>query len=149
MIRYVIALSVLALSACAQPAPLTSEQVQAKVDATLVYQDLQVRDVQQQMMYYNNVLTYGNAVVNCGLRTPQWYTLLQGVYAQQYALVLQRAQLSAAQQAEALRYATAQVQNPSPPPYICWRIQEDTLLPTLDQAVAMHSFEVIAAKQPS
>ena len=62
MIRYVIALSVLALSACAQPAPLTPEQVQAKVDATLVYQDLQVRDVQQQMMYYNNVLTYGNAV---------------------------------------------------------------------------------------
>jgi hypothetical protein len=149
MIRYAIILSVLALTACAQPAPPTPAQVQAKVDATQVYQDLQVRDVQQQMMYYNSVLTYGNAVVNCGLRTPQWYTLLQGVYAQQYAQVLQRVQLNAAQQTEALRYATTQVQNPTPPPYICWRIQEDTLLPTLDQAVATHSFEVIVAKQPS
>jgi len=148
MIRYAIALSVLALTACAQPAPLTPEQAQAKADATQVYQDLQVRDVEQQMMYYNNVLTYGNAVVNCGLRTPQWYTLLQGVYSQQYGLVLQRAQLNPQQETEALNYATAQVQNPTPVPYICWRIQQDTLLPTLDQAVAMHSFEVIAAKQP-
>jgi hypothetical protein len=147
MNRFVIALSVLTLSACAQPAP-SPETAQAKADAQQVYGQLQVRDVQQTMMYYNSVLTYGNAVANCGLRTPQWNTLLKGVYAQQYALVLQQVPLTADQQTEALNYASAHVANPSPPPYICWRIQQDTLLPTLDQAVAQHSFEVIAAKEP-
>ncbi len=111
--------------------------------------DLQTRDVQTQMMYYNNVLTYGNAVVSCGLRTPQWFKLLEGVYSQQYALVLQKLPLNVTQQAQALAYATAHVQNPSPPPYICYRIQQDTLLPTLDQAVATHAFEVAVAKQAS
>jgi hypothetical protein len=147
MNRFAVALSVLALTACAQPAP-TPETAQAKANAQQVYGQLQVRDVQQTMMYYNNVLTYGNAVENCGLRTPQWNTLLKGVYAQQYALVLQRIPLDADQQTEALNYASAHVANPSPPPYICWRIQQDDLLSKLDTAVAQHSFEVIAAKQP-
>ena len=150
MIRFAIALSVLALTACATPPPPESTaSIQAKSDAAQVYQDLQVRYVQQQMMYYNNVLTYGNAVVNCGLRTPRWYTLLQQVYSQQYALELQRVPLNTDQLAQAVSYAAAHVQNPSPPPYICGRIAQDTLLPVLDSAVAMRSFEVAYEKSPT
>jgi hypothetical protein len=149
MIRFAIALSVLTLTACASPPPESPQTAQAKSDAAQVYQDLQVRSVQQQMMTYNNVLTYGNAAVNCGLRTPQWYTLLQQVYGQQYALELQRVPLNASQQAQAASYAAAHVQNPSPPPYICGRIKQDTLLPVLDSAVAMRSFEVAYAKARS
>jgi hypothetical protein len=149
MIRIAIALSVLTLTACASPPPESPQTAQASSDAAQAYQDLQVRYVQQDMMTYNNVLTYGNAVVNCGLRTPQWYTLLQQVYGQQYALELQRVHLNANQQARALSYATAHVQNPSPPPYICGRIAQDTLLPALDSAVAMRSFEVAYEKSPT
>ncbi len=146
MIRIAIALSVLTLTACASPPPESPQTAQAKSDAAQVYQDLQVRYVQQQMMYYNDVLTYGNAAVNCGLRTPQWHTLLQQVYSQQYALLLQQVPLNANQQAQAVSYAAAHVQNPSPPPYICGRIARDTLLPVLDSAVAMRSLEVAYEK---
>jgi hypothetical protein len=139
MIRPAIALSVLALSACAQPpAPPTPQAV----EAIGVYQDLQVKQVQQQMSYYNNVLTYGNAVVSCGIRSPQWYTQLQGVYAYQYGLELQRVPLDPPQQAAVLAHSAAEVQNPSPPPYICSRIQQDPLLISLDAAVAEQSLKV-------
>ncbi len=139
MIRFALAVSVLALSACAQPpAPPTPQAV----EAIQVYQDLQVKSVQQQMSGYNNLLTYGNAAVSCGLRSPQWYTQLQGVYAYQYGLGLQRVPLNPEQQAAVLAHSTAEVQNPSPPPYICARIQKDPLLPALDAAVAEQSLKV-------
>ncbi len=140
MTRFALAVSVLALSACAQqpPAPPTPQAV----EAIQVYQDLQVKSVQRQMSYYNNVLTYGNAVVSCGIRSPQWYTQLQGVYAYQYGLELQRVPLNPEQQAAVLAHSTAEVQNPSPPPYICFRLQQDPLLLSLDAAVAEQSLKV-------
>jgi hypothetical protein len=143
MIRFALAISVLALTACAAPpAPPTPQAI----EATEVYQALQVKNVQQQMTYYNSVLTYGNAVVSCGIRSPQWYTQLQGAYEYQYGLELQRVPLNPAQQAEVFAYSTAQVQNPSPPPYICGRLQNDPLLSSLDDAVAYQSFKVATAK---
>ncbi len=143
MIRIALVLSVLALSACARPPAPPSAQA---IEATRVYQDLQVRNVQQQMSYFNNVLTYGNAVVACGIRSPQWYTQLQGVYEYQYGLELQRVPLNPAQQAAVLAHSDVEVQSPSPPPYICFRIQKDPLLDTLDDAVAEQSFKVATAK---
>jgi hypothetical protein len=143
MIRFALAISVLALSACAQPPAPPTPQAVAAIG---VYQDLQVKQVQRQMSYYNTVLTYGNAVVSCGIRSPEWYTQLQGVYAYQYGLELQRVPLNPSQQAAVLAHSTAEVQNPSPPPYICFRLQQDPLLVSLDQAVAEHSFMVATAK---
>ena len=144
MIRYALAVSVLALSACAQPPP--APPTAQAVEAIQVYQDLQVKNVQQQMSYYNSVLTYGNAVVACGIRSPQWYTQLQGVYGEQYALELQRVPLTAEQQAQVLAHSATEVQNPSPPPYICFRIRQDPLLTSLDAAVAEQSLKVATAQ---
>ena len=125
-----------------RPAPPSAQAI----EATEVYQDLQVKNVQQQMSYYNNVLTYGNALVSCGIRSPQWYTQLQGVYAYQYGLELQRVPLNPAQQAQVLAHSNAEVQYPSPPPYICFRLRQDPLVTSLDDAVAEQSFKVATAK---
>jgi hypothetical protein len=147
MIRFATVISLLAFTAfAASAAPENAVVTPQKAEAAQVYQALQVQDVEQAMLYDDNLITYGYAVVSCGLRTPQWFQLLRGVYAHEYAAELQIVPLNTEQQAQALSYANAHVQNPSPPPYICGRLQQDSTLAALDRAVALRAFEVAAAK---
>ncbi len=73
--------------------------------------------------------------------------MLQNVYSQDYVAELQRNPLTAEQMTQARAYAEAHVENPSPPPYICQRLSEDTALPQLDRAVGLEALIVANTKK--
>lgn len=146
MIRTLTAISMLALTACAATPPPAAPSPQA-IEAMQVYQDLKLQQVEQQMMPDNRRITYGNAVVNCGLRSQQWLNMLQLAYARKYQSVLQRTPLTPDQLVQAKAYADANISNPIPPPYICGRLATDASLPDLDYAVGVQSLIVIAQEQ--
>jgi len=152
MIRYAAALSLFALAACAssQP-PMTQAQIEANNaradEATQVYQNLQLAEFEQQMTDDDKRLTYGFAVVNCGLRNQQWLDMLQTVYAMDYGLEFQRHPLSPEQAAQARAYAEAHISNPSPPPYICGVLSKDSSLTDLDYSVGVESLILASQKK--
>jgi hypothetical protein len=146
MIRILAAISMLALTACAATPPPAAPSPQA-VEAMQVYQDLKLQQVEQQMMPDNRRMTYGNAVVNCGLRSPQWLNMLQLAYARSYQSVLQQTPLTPDQLVQAKAYAEANIANPTPPPYICGRLANDASLPDLDYAAGVESLILISPKK--
>jgi hypothetical protein len=152
MIRYAAALSVLVLAACAQPpSPASEAQIQAANaradEAAQVYQDLQLTQFEQQMTDDDKRLTYGFAVVNCGLRNQQWLDMLQNVYSRDYATEFQRHPLTPEQTAEARAYAESHISNPYPPPYICQLLSTDSSLPDLDYSVGVESLILASEKK--
>lgn len=143
MIRIAPALSLLglaclALAACAAkpPAPPAPQAVVGDQ----VYQDLKLQHFEQQMLTDDNKLTYGNAVVACGLRSQQWLTVLQTVYLRDYSTELQKIPLSYQQAVAARTYAGEHMQQPTPPELICNMMEKDTALADLDFAVAAESY---------
>lgn len=154
MIRYAAALALLALAACAgQPAKpaLSAAQIQAinakAEEAAQVYQTLQLREFEQQMLDDDKRLTYGYAVVNCGLRDQQWMDMLKEVYARDYRAEFQRHPLTPEQEAEAKAYAEAHISNPYPPPYICGRLAQDYSLSDLDYSVGVEALILASEKK--
>lgn len=151
MIRLTAALFLLALAACAStPAenPAQTAAINARADeAAEVYQDLQLVAFEQQMTDDDKRVTYGFAVVNCGLRDQHWMDMLRGVYARDYEVEFQQHPLTPAQQAQAKAYAEAQISDPSPPPYICQRLSEDSTLADLDYSIGVESLLLAAEKK--
>jgi len=151
MIRYAAALSILALSACASSPAISPAQIQAinaKADeGAQAYQNLQLAEFDQQMRGDDDRLTYGFAVVNCGLRDRQWLDMLQSVYATDYEAEFQRHPLTPAQEAQARAYAEAHISNPSPPPYICGRLSKDSSLADLDFSIGVESLLLASQKK--
>jgi hypothetical protein len=152
MIRYAAALSLLALAACAShPPPESQAQIQfdnaRAAEATQVYQALTLAEFEQQMTGDDKQLTYGFAVVNCGLRSQQWLDMLQNVYARDYAQEFRRHPLTPEQAAQARAYAEAHISNPFPPPYICGRLSTDSALAGLDYSVGVESLVLAAQKK--
>jgi hypothetical protein len=146
MIRFTIALTFLALTACAAGAPQPAVQSPMAAESTQVYQSLQLHEVEQQMLNDDDEITYGNAVVACGLRDQHWLDVLQGVYASDYAVELQRIPLNPDQLAAAKTFAQDRIQNPTPPPLICQMLSTDSALGELDNSVAVESFTMASAK---
>jgi len=104
-----------------------------------VYENLRLAAFEHQMLDDDKRLTYGFAVVNCGLRGQQWMDVLQNVYFRDYDAEFARDPLTPEQAAEARAYAEAHISNPSPPPYICGRLAKDSSLADLDYSVGVES----------
>lgn len=149
MIRYAAALMLLALAACAGPQVSAQQQaINARADqAALFYQQMRLTAFEQEMLHSDKELTYGYAVVNCGLRRPDWMAMLQEVYKVKFRTVYRLYPLTPDQITEATRFAEAHVSNPSPPPYLCGRLATDAALPELDYEVAMMSLILASEKQ--
>ena len=150
MIRYAALLPLLVLAACAsprQPVAAAAPPNPQAVEAAQVYRQLVVAQVEQHMLTYARRITYGYAVVNCGLRSPQWMDVLRSAYWRRYRIQLQQTPLSADEMAEAQAFAEAHISNPTPPPYICQRIAADQTLPDLDNAVGNEALRLMATER--
>jgi hypothetical protein len=145
MNRLTIVLALLALASCASGGQEASVNPQ-KVQAAQVYQSLRLQQVELQMINDDDQITYGNAVVACGLRDQHWLNLLQAVYIRDYALELQKIPLTQDQLVDAKLFAENRIQNPSPPPLICSMLAKDDALEQLDGFVGTEALTVASSR---
>ncbi len=143
MNRFAAVLLLTALAACSGSPPMSQAQIEGvntrADEGQQIYQSLQLAQFERQMLDDDKRLTYGFAVVNCGLRDQQWMDVLQNVYFRDYDSEIARHPLTPEQAAEARAYAEAHISNPSPPPYICERLAKDSSLADLDYSVSIES----------
>lgn len=150
MIRYAAMLPLLVLAACAgsqQPVAGATPPDPRTVEAAQVYRQLVVAEVERHMLTYDRRITYGYAVVNCGLRSPEWMDVLRSAYWRRYRIELQQTPLSVDEMAQAQAFAEAHISSPAPPPYICQRIAADQTLSDLDNAVGNEALRLVAEKR--